>query len=238
MEKQAVRIETNDSEVDAGIESTGGGARPASKVESARGGGGSAEETALVTSAMVDDGAGAKEGSDAHDEGAGEGAAAPLEGRIAELEQRLEDADVRRLEDEARLAAANASLAEAVSRYRAMLMESVPEAPASMVSGETVDEVDRSFAEAKAVVQRVRQQVEDNMAQERMREEDRLAVERRQMEETLERERQRMQEELAVERRREKERLAKEWTPAGSPIRGQSNFSSLSAMDKIRSALR
>ena len=45
---------------------------------------------------------------------------------------------------------------------------STPEAPESMVIGETVDEVDRSFAEAKALVQRVRRDVEEKLAKERL----------------------------------------------------------------------
>ena len=73
----------------------------------------------------------------------------PLEGRVAELEQKLERAETQRREGEEQLSTTQKSLAEAVSRYRALLLTSTPEAPESMVVGETVDEVDRSFAEAK-----------------------------------------------------------------------------------------
>ena len=55
-----------------------------------------------------------------------------------------------------------------MSRYRALLLTSTPEAPESMVGGETVDEVDHSFAEAKALVQRVRRDVEEKLAKERL----------------------------------------------------------------------
>ena len=58
--------------------------------------------------------------------------------------------------------------AEAVSRYRAMLLQSMPEAPESMVLGETVDEVDRSFADARALVERVRREVEEKLSKERL----------------------------------------------------------------------
>lgn len=116
-----------------------------------------------------------------------------LEGRIAELEQQLEQSETRRREGEEKLSATQKSLAEAVSRYRAMLLESMPEAPETMVVGETVAEVDRSFAEAKTLVQRVRREVE--------------------------------------------EKLAKERLPAGSPTRSPANFSALTPMEKIRSAL-
>ena len=117
----------------------------------------------------------------------------PSEGRVAELQQQLEQAETRRIENEERLVAAQKSLAEAVSRYRTMLLESTPEAPEAMVVGETVDEVDRSFAEAKALVERVRREVE--------------------------------------------EKLAKERLPAGSPTRGGADFSALTPIEKIRSAL-
>ena len=116
-----------------------------------------------------------------------------LEGRVAELEQRLEEAEGLRREGEKTLTVTQKSLKEAVSRYRTLLLQSTPEAPESMVVGETVDEVDRSFAEAKALVQQVRRDVEEKMSKERL--------------------------------------------PTGSPARGAADFSSLTAMEKIRSAL-
>ncbi len=92
----------------------------------------------------------------------------PLEGRMAELEQRLEQSETQRREGEEKLSATQKSLAEAVSRYRAMLLKSMPEAPESMVVGETVDEVDSSFADAKALVQQVRREMEERLARERL----------------------------------------------------------------------
>ena len=92
----------------------------------------------------------------------------PLEGRVAELEQQLDQAETQRREGEEQLSTTQKALAEAVSRYRALLLASTPEAPESMVVGETVDEVDRSFAEAKALVQRVRRDVEEKLAKERL----------------------------------------------------------------------
>ena len=92
----------------------------------------------------------------------------PPQGRVTELEQQLEQSEAQRHETEERLAASQKSLAEAVSRYRTMLLEGTPEAPESMVVGETVDEIDRSFAEAKAMVQQVRREVEQNLAKQRL----------------------------------------------------------------------
>jgi len=91
-----------------------------------------------------------------------------MQTRIAELEQQLEQSQTRRQETGKRLLATQKSLAEAVSRYRAMLLESMPEAPESLVAGATVNEVDRSFAEAKALVHQVRREVEEKLARERL----------------------------------------------------------------------
>ena len=57
----------------------------------------------------------------------------PLEGRVAELEQQLEQAETQRREGEEQLSTTQKALAGAVSRYRALLLESTPEAPESMV---------------------------------------------------------------------------------------------------------
>ena len=91
-----------------------------------------------------------------------------FEGRVAELEQKLDQTETQRREGEEQLSTTQKALSEAVSRYRALLLASTPEAPESMIVGETVDEVDRSFAEAKALVQRVRRDVEEKLAKERL----------------------------------------------------------------------
>ena len=92
----------------------------------------------------------------------------PLEGRVAELEQQLEQVEAQRREGEEKLSATRKSLEEAVSSYRALLLASTPEAPESMIVGETINEVDRSFAEAKALVERVRRDMEKKLARERL----------------------------------------------------------------------
>lgn len=102
------------------------------------------------------------------DEDANVEESSPLEGRVAELEQQLDQSETQRREGEEKLSATQKSLADAVSRYRAMLLQSMPEAPESMVVGETVDEVDHSFAEARSLVQQVRREVEEKLAKERL----------------------------------------------------------------------
>ena len=93
----------------------------------------------------------------------------PLEDRgWQSWNSKLEQTESQRREGEEQLSTTQKALAEAVSRYRALLLASTPEAPESMVIGETVDEVDHSFAEAKALVQRVRRDVEEKLAKERL----------------------------------------------------------------------
>ena len=121
-----------------------------------------------------------------------EGAAA-LENLVTELEKRLESEEELRREGEEKLSGAQKALAQAVSRYRSNLLAEMPEAPESMVHGQTVDEIDESFAKAKELVERVRRGVEERMAHGRL--------------------------------------------PAGSPARSGGDFSSLSPLEKIRSAL-
>ena len=121
-----------------------------------------------------------------------EGAAA-LENQVMELEKRLESEEELRREGEEKLSGVQKALAQAVSRYRSNLLAEMPEVPESMVHGQTVDEVDESFAKAKELVERVRRGVEERMAEGRL--------------------------------------------PAGSPARTGSDLSSLSPLEKIRSAL-
>ena len=92
----------------------------------------------------------------------------PLEGRVAELEKRLESEEGLRREGEEKLSGVQKALAQAVSRYRSQLLASTPDAPESMVQGETVDEIDESFAKAKQLVEKVRRGVEERMAHGRL----------------------------------------------------------------------
>ena len=91
-----------------------------------------------------------------------------MEGRVAELEQRLESEEGLRREGEEKLSEVQKALAQAVSRYRSQLLASTPDAPESMVQGETVDEIDESFAKAKQLVEKVRRGVEERMAHGRL----------------------------------------------------------------------
>ena len=102
------------------------------------------------------------------EKGENKGGPSPLEGRVAELEQCLETEEGLRREGEEKLSGVQKALALAVSRYRSQLLASTPDAPESMVHGETVDEIDKSLAKAKQLVEKVRRGVEERMAQGRL----------------------------------------------------------------------
>lgn len=84
--------------------------------------------------------------------------------RISELEQAVADRD-------SQLAALNQSLAEletrlsqAVASYRALVVKANPAVPAELISGDSVEEIDQSLANAQVLVDRVRQELEVEIA--------------------------------------------------------------------------
>lgn len=56
----------------------------------------------------------------------------------------------------------------AAAKYRALLLSQAPEIPEELVGGETVAEVEASFAKAREVVEKVRQRLEARLSQERV----------------------------------------------------------------------
>ncbi len=88
--------------------------------------------------------------------------------RVSELEginQQLETSLAQR-EEEAE--ALRQEVAQAVNQYRSLLLSSAPEVPEELVQGETLSEVDESFASAKQMVERVRNQLEAQKSQDRV----------------------------------------------------------------------
>lgn len=84
--------------------------------------------------------------------------------RISELEQAVASRD-------SQLAALNQSLAElesrlsqAVEAYRALVVKANPAVPAELISGDSVEEIDQSLASARVLVDRVRQELEVEIA--------------------------------------------------------------------------
>jgi chromosome segregation ATPase len=91
--------------------------------------------------------------------------------RIAELEQALagKDEQVAALtqsaaELEQRLAELLESLAQAISSYRALAVKYNPSLPEEQIVGDSIEEVNASLASAQALINRVRQELEAEMA--------------------------------------------------------------------------
>ena len=86
---------------------------------------------------------------------------------VAKLEQALagKDSEVVALrqsldEAERKLADVSQALAQAVASYKAMVVQSNPGVLTELITGDTVDEVNDSLKSARALVERVRQEVE------------------------------------------------------------------------------
>ena len=91
--------------------------------------------------------------------------------RIAELEQALagKDEQIAALtqsaaELEQSLAEREESLAQALSSYRALAVKYNPSLPEEQVAGDSIEEIAASLASAQALINRVRQELEAEMA--------------------------------------------------------------------------
>jgi uncharacterized coiled-coil protein SlyX len=96
---------------------------------------------------------------------------AAKERRIAELEPALaaKDEEIAALtqsvaELEERQAELEASLEQAISSYRALIVKYNPGVPEEQISGDSIEAIDASLASAQALVNRVRQELEAEMA--------------------------------------------------------------------------
>ncbi len=87
---------------------------------------------------------------------------------VTDKEQELtgKDSEVTALkqavaEAEKRLTDVNDALAKAVASYKALVVESSPGVLAELITGDNVDEVDESLKNAKILIDRVRQEIEE-----------------------------------------------------------------------------
>lgn len=69
---------------------------------------------------------------------------------------------------EEEMASLRQQLSSATAKYRALILAAAPEVPEELITGETPDEVDASFAAAREMVERVRRQLEAKAAAERV----------------------------------------------------------------------
>ncbi len=91
--------------------------------------------------------------------------------RISELEQAVASRDNQIdalkqsvLELEQRLGEAEERLAQAVSSYRALAVKSNPGVPEEAIVGDSIEEIDASLAGAQALIDRLRQELEAEIA--------------------------------------------------------------------------
>ncbi len=95
--------------------------------------------------------------------------------RISELEQAIASKDDQMAalkqsatELEQRLAEVEESLAQTISSYRALVIKANPSVPEESIVGDSIDEIDHSLAGAQAFIDRVRQELEAEIARARI----------------------------------------------------------------------
>lgn len=95
--------------------------------------------------------------------------------RISELEQALakRDEQINSLKQslaelEAKLSELEDSRSQAIASYRALVISSNPDLPEELIAGDSVGEIDKSLACAQALIDRVRQRLETEIAGERI----------------------------------------------------------------------
>lgn len=90
---------------------------------------------------------------------------------ISELEQVLADRDNQiatlkqsGAELEQKLTDVNNALTEAISSYRALVVKTNPGVSEELITGDTIEEIDKSLASAQTLIERVRQELEAEIA--------------------------------------------------------------------------
>ena len=91
-----------------------------------------------------------------------------MRSRLTIAEQELADAQAALHERDEQLGALQAELGAPLERYRASLLASNPDVPQDMVDGTSIASLDESFNAASALAERLRRQVEERTAQERV----------------------------------------------------------------------
>jgi len=89
---------------------------------------------------------------------------AAKDSRISELEQAVADKDSQIADLNQSLADIESGLSQAVAAYRALVVKANPAVPEELISGDTIEEIDDSLANARLLVDRVRQELEVEIA--------------------------------------------------------------------------
>ena len=87
-----------------------------------------------------------------------------LERAIAERDNQIAALKQSVAELEPRLTELENSLSQAISSYRALVIKSNPGLPEELIAGDSVEEIDDSLAGAQALIDRVRQRLEAEIA--------------------------------------------------------------------------
>ena len=100
---------------------------------------------------------------------------AERENRLSQLETEIENANAKLQNHVTELTGRDkevsdlrAKLGGAAAKYRQVILSGSPEVPEELVKGETVEEVEASFANARQVVERVKQGLEGKQQRERV----------------------------------------------------------------------
>jgi uncharacterized coiled-coil protein SlyX len=84
--------------------------------------------------------------------------------RIAELEQAVADRDSQIAALNQSLAELESKLSQAVASYKALVVKSNPAVPEELIAGDSIEEIDASLANAQVLIERVRQELEVEIA--------------------------------------------------------------------------
>ncbi len=83
-----------------------------------------------------------------------------LEQTAANLESELATLKQSRLESEQKLAEASSALHQAISSYKAQIVESNPVVPPELITGDTIEAIDNSLKSARELITKVRGELE------------------------------------------------------------------------------
>jgi uncharacterized coiled-coil protein SlyX len=87
-----------------------------------------------------------------------------LERALVERDEQINTLKQSLAELETKLAELADSRSQALASYRALVVSSNPDLPEELITGESVEEIDRSLASARALIDRVRQRLEMEIA--------------------------------------------------------------------------
>ncbi len=97
------------------------------------------------------------------------------EARVTELEQTVADRDSElatlkqaMVKSDEALTEVKNSLAEAVSSYRALVVQANPDIPDELIAGDSIEAINQSLENARALISRVRQVLEEEVAKTRV----------------------------------------------------------------------